>query len=219
MNFDRFRMQTAIEAELGCVNVDNWKSYLGAFKAYKLTQSKSDLLIPELKKDAADIYFKAIFSLADAINGIHNGRPSWSVVKIYYSIFYFMRCAMATKGYAFLKSKGIYTLKMAVDESPVKRDVGKLHGEDVRGDHKTTIATFISIFQSTDVLQTNTVDGQIIYNWLMELRNQVHYRERSFREPVDSYFYSTLFDNTKIKNQIETYMNDSDYVYCFDAVS
>lgn len=217
MSFDRFRVQSAIERELGCNDLEQWGSYLARFKSYRLTQTKSDDLLSELKMDASDIYFKAIFSLADAIHGISNGRHSWSVVKIYYSLFYFMRCSIATQGYAFLKNNGIYTLKLNADQLPVRRDVGSYNGERVGGDHKTTIATYSKMFEHSDVLQTNMVNEKPVYHWLMELRNQVNYRERSFSEPVNGYFYRNLFDDTKMKEQIEEYMNDSLSVYCFDA--
>ncbi len=216
MNFDRFRVQVAIEQDIGCTELDKWNSYLQSFKGYKVSESKKDFLLSELQKDASDIYFKAIFSLAEAVNGVYHGRHSWAVIKVYYAVFYFLRCSLATHGYAFIKNKGIYTLKIAVGESPVRRDCGTHKGVRISGDHKTTIYTYISLFKDTDILQTNTVNGVIVYDWLMELRNLVNYRERSFTEPLNRYFYSSLFDNNKMTEQIELYMKDDAYVYCFD---
>lgn len=57
-------------------------------------------------------------------------------------------------------------------------------GEKVSGDHKTTIVTFISVFAETDILLTNTVNEKNVYDWLMNLRNQVNYRERAFTNPI-----------------------------------
>lgn len=216
MSFERFRVQSAIELDIGCTDLTKWNSYLHKFKEYEVTESKCENLLSELKKDSADIYFKAIFSLADAISGLYNGRHSWSVIKIYYSVFFLLRCSLATNKYAFLKNKGIYTLKLSKGELPERRDSGKYAGERISGDHKTTIVTYISFFKDTDILQTNTVDGKNIYEWLMELRNQVNYREREFTEPSNKYFFRTLFDKEKIKNQIEVYLKDDSYVYCFD---
>jgi len=216
MSFDRFRIQVAIELDIGCTDLNKWTSYVQKFKDYKVKEANREYLLAELKEDASDIYFKAIFSLADAIFGLYHGRHSWSVIKIYYSVFYLLRCSMACHGYAFLKNKGIYTLKLETGESPVRRDNCTHNGNKVTGDHKTTIATYASMFEQSDILQTNTIDGEVIYDWLMELRNQVNYRERTFQEPNNRHFYSALFDKDKIKSQIETYINDDSYVYCFN---
>lgn len=216
MNFNRYRVQSAIEQELGCIDLIKWNSYVQKFREYELTEQVSERLLIELKKDSADIYFKAIFSLADSINGISHGRHSWSVIKIYYATFFFLRCYFATEKHAFLKNKGIYTLKIEKGEVPRRRDSGCYLSEKVSGDHKTTIFSFINSFKDEDILLSNTIEGKSIYEWLMDIRNQVNYRERAFTEPDGQYFYHDLFDNNKLKAQVEKYLKDEDYVYCFD---
>lgn len=216
MNFDRFRTQVAIESELGCANLENWSSYKDKLEKLVVNTSLKERLLTELKLDASDIYFKAIFSITDAIFSLSQGRHSWSVVKLYYAVFYLLRCSMATQRYAFIKNNGIYTIKLDLGEIPIKRDKGKYRGKQIRGDHKTTIATYVSIVGENDILQTNTIDGQLVYDWLMELREQVNYRERTFQEPSHRHFHHTLFDKSKAINQIETYIKDESSVYCFD---
>lgn len=216
MNFERFRVQSAIELEIGCTDLTKWNSYLHKFQEYKVVDSNRESLLSELRKDSADIYFKAILSLAEAINGLSEGRHSWSAIKLYYAVFFFLRCSLATDKYVFLKNKGIYTLKLVNNASPKRRDLGTYQGERISGDHKTTIVTYINLFRDSDILQSNTVDGKNIYEWLMELRNQINYREREFTEPVNKYFFDSIFDKNKIKDQIEIYLSDEDYVYCFD---
>ena len=73
------------------------------------------------------------------------------------------------------------TLNLEEGEKPQRRDQGTHLGERVSGDHKTTTVTFMSVFSDTDILLTNTVNGKNVYDWLMELRNQVNYRERVYR--------------------------------------
>lgn len=216
MSFDRYRVQSAVELDIGCTDLTKWKSYLHKFKDYKVTESRKEQLLVELKKDTCDIYFKAIFSLADAINSLSHGRHSWAVIKLYYSVFFLLRCSLATRSIAFLKNNGIYTLSLEEDEKPKRRDTGTHMGERVSGDHKTTIVTFMSVFSDTDILLSNTVNGKNIYDWLMELRNQVNYRERAFTEPDNKYFFSILFDEARIKEQVEIYLNDDVPIYCFD---
>ena len=171
MSFNRYRVQSAVELDIGCNDLTKWKSYLHKFKDYEVTTTRREKLRVELKKDAADLYFKAIFSL---------GRHSWAVIKVYYSVFFLLRCSLATKNVAFLKNNGIYTLNLEEGEKPQRRDQGTHLGERVSGDHKTTTVTFMSVFSDTDML-TNTVNGKNVYDWLMELRNQVNYRERVYR--------------------------------------
>lgn len=216
MSFDRYRVQSAVELDIGCTDITKWNSYLQKFKEYELTESKKESLLEELKKDASDLYFKGVFSLADAINSLSHGRHSWAVIKVYYSVFFLLRCSLATKNVAFLKNNGIYTLNLERGERPCRRDVGKHMGEKISGDHKTTLVTFISLFSGTDILLSNSINGKNIYEWLMELRNQVNYRERVFTEPDNKYFYCSLFDSARIKDQIELYLNDDIPVYCFD---
>lgn len=216
MSFDRYRVQSAIEIDIGCTDITKWKSYLQKFKDYELTELKRECFHEELKKDASDLYFKGVFSLADAINGLSHGRHSWAVIKVYYSVFFLLRCSLATKNIAFLKNNGIYTLSLEKGEKPCRRDLGSYMGERVSGDHKTTLVTFMSFFSDTDILLSNSVNGKNIYQWLMELRNQVNYRERTFTEPDNKYFFPSLFDSSKIKEQVEVYLRDNIPVYCFD---
>jgi len=215
MSFDRYRIQTAIELDIGCTDLTKWGSYLQKFKDYEVTESKCEKLLFELKQDASDIYFKAVFSIADAINSLSHRRHSWAVIKLYYSVFFLLRCSLATKNIAFLKNHGIYTLNLSKGGKPERRDCGKYLGEKVSGDHKTTIVTFLSLC-SDDILSTNSINGKHVYDWLMELRNQVNYRERAFTEPINKYFFSNLFDKSRLKEQVETYLKDEVCVYCFD---
>lgn len=216
MSFDRYRVQSEVELDIGCLDLTKWGSYLQKFKDYELTENKCNKLMHELKYDAADLYFKGLFSLVDAINSLSQGRHSWAVIKVYYSVFFLLRCSLATKKITFLKNNGIYSLMLEAGEKPIRRDCGKYMGEKVSGDHKTTVVTYISIFSDIDILLTNNIHGKNVYEWLMELRNQVNYRERVFTEPHNKYFFASLFDKKTLKTQIETYLNDSVYIYCFD---
>lgn len=216
MNFDRFRTQVAVELELGCSQLSNWNSYNQAFKDFEINEAREQLLLQELRDDALDLYCKALHSVSNSLFNISEGNHSWSVVKLYYAVFYLMRCSLATRNFAFLKNKGIYSLKLQQGEKPVRRDVGQFKGERANGDHKTTIKAYVDIVGQNDILQTNTINGMLVYEWMMDLRNQVNYRERLFHEPEEKHFPEALFDCKSIKNQVEIYLKDEDLVYCFD---
>jgi uncharacterized protein (UPF0332 family) len=216
MSFDRYRVQSEVEADIGCTDLTKWDSYLQKFRDYEVNQNRKNRLILPLKMDASDVYFKAIFSLSDAINSLYHGRHSWAVIKLYYSVFFLLRCYLATDNVAFIKNKGIYTLRLSKGEKPQRRDGGKYLGESVSGDHKTTIVTFLSLFSDSDILLSNSINNKSVYEWLMDLRNQVNYRERVFTEPDNKYFFPSLFDKKLLKTHVEKYMKDEIYVYCFD---
>ena len=217
MNFNRHRVQQKVELELGCTDLAKWKSYKHLFEKFTVSQNRFDILSEELKKDALDIYFKGIFSLCDALHSISYGCHSWPVIKLYYSVFYFLRCFLASHNIAFLKNSGIYTLKIANGEIPIRRDLKKHKGERVSGDHKTTIFTYIDLIGEQDILQTNTINGLNVYEYLMEMRNHVTYRERSFKEPEFDHFFFEISNLKKLSYYILEYINDSSYAYCFDA--
>ena len=122
MNFDRFRVQTFIEEDLGCKDIKECNSYSEQFKSFKVNSTNKENLLSALKEDCADLYFNGVLSLAEGINGLYNNRHSWSVIKIYYAVFYLLKCSHGTNKIAFLKNKGIYTLKIDDNELPIKRD-------------------------------------------------------------------------------------------------
>jgi len=216
MNFDRFRFQTQIENYIGCSDLSKWGSYKQKFEEFVVTQENIDALKECLYLDGLDHLYKGIYSISNGLFNINNRYYSWSIIKFYYSMFYLMRSNFSANNIGFLKNGGIYTLALNIGERPIRRDRGKYRGENCSGDHKTTIATHVKEFQTQDIMLTNTIDGETIYDWLMEMRNQVNYRERSFHEPDFRYFPSRVFDQDQIKNIIDTYFNDTDLVYCFN---
>ncbi|KAF0122179.1 MAG: hypothetical protein FD151_909 [bacterium] len=216
MNSNRCRVQQTVELDIGCTDLTKWKSYKHLFESYIITCNRKDILSNELKNDALDIYFKGIFSLCDAISSLSNGNHSWPVIKLYYSVFYFLRCSLASRNIAFIKNNGIYTLKIAEGEIPIRRDGKKIRGERVSGDHKTTIVTYVDLIGEQDILQTNTINGLNVYEYLMEMRNQITYRERTFKEPEFNHFCSEISSREQLSNYILEYINDSSYAFCFD---
>ncbi|KAB2892300.1 MAG: hypothetical protein F9K32_00930 [Desulfobulbaceae bacterium] len=210
MSFDRFRVQTEIENELGCNDLNKWNQYYDKLKNYKISETRKNRLETLLKEDAADLYYKAVYSIADSIYCISEGRHSWSVVKLYYAVFYLLRCSLATKRHAFIRNKQIFTILLEDNEIPIPREKKKIHG-----DHATTIATYIDLVGDDDILQTNKVQETNVYHWIMELRNRIHYRERAFQEPTQQHFVANLFNKQTAKDQIEEYLCDKDPKYCF----
>lgn len=216
MNFDRFRLQTQLEIYVNCTDLAKWGDYKQKFENFEVTEDNLEILKEHLYLDGLDHLYKGIYSISNGLFNIHNGYYSWSIIKFYYSIFYLMRSQFAANNIGFLKNGGIYTLALNLGEKPIRRDVGKYNGERCSGDHKTTICTHLKEFQAQDIMLTNNIEGLNIYDWLMEMRNQINYRERSFHEPDFKYFPLKIFNQNMIKDTINTYFMDDDLAYCFN---
>ena len=90
MSFERFRVQSEIERAIGCTDLGKWHSYNQKFKGFVLTESQKNAFLPKLRADSADMYFKAVLSLAEAVNSLCEGRHSWAAIKIYYAVFFLL---------------------------------------------------------------------------------------------------------------------------------
>lgn len=210
----RPRIQSFVEHELGCVNVEKWKSYGNKFSEFQVNEENLEKLKNLIIEDTSDIYFKAVISISEAIQSINKGFHSWAVVKLYYSVFYLLKCSLALKGFCFVKSSGIYTIRLSLGEKPVKRDGGKRNNEQIRGDHKTVIDTYIKEFGSGDFFLSNHIDEDtIVFDWIMKMREDVHYRNNTFYEPAEFIFSPELFKPGNLKTKIDEYFSNS--AYCF----
>ena len=215
MNFSRLRVQQSIEKCVGCSNVDGWATYKTSLEKYNLSKIDETALKYDLTLDAQDIYFKGMLSICEALNSISIGLHSWAVVKLYYSVFYFLRCSLALNGYAIVRNKCLYLLKIEEGAMPLKKST-----ERYRNDHVGIINVYKDIIGLRDVLQTNTINGECVYLWLSEKRNQIHYRQSSFDEPNYCDFMQIFNDIHAIEDlekYIIEYIKDSVPIYCFDA--
>jgi len=215
INSSRFKLQELVESEIGCIDPDKLSSYKSQFERFAITSQNKVKIVNALTEDAGDIFYKAVWTYAEAVSAISRGHQSWAIVKLYYSMFYFLRCLIAARGLGVVKCKGIYTLRADIGSSPIKRDGGKHRGEDVRGDHKTTIAIFEKDFGQGDVLLSNKVSNEFIFDWMMSARERVNYRDATFAEPNFDFFESTIKDDGGVLKWITTYLNDSPPSFMF----
>ena len=170
----RLRFQTYIEGRLGCADLQQWSSYKDQLEKYTFSHLEALEADTCLSEDAADIYYKACLSLCTALNSLYRGLESWPVVNLYYSSFYSMRAHLAVLKVGILRNRGILRWEVAEGTSPVRvSPKGQL------SDHKAILRAFTTIVQD-DVLQTNNIAEQSVYDWLFEQRNQIQYRDRTF---------------------------------------
>ena len=214
-NSNRFKLQQLIESEIGCNDPEKLGSYKAKFELFTITTENKERVTNAITEDAADIFYKAVWTYAEAVSAISRGHQSWAIVKLYYSIFYFLRCLIAARGVGVVKCNGIYTIRTDIGSNPTKRDGGKHRGENVRGDHKTTIAIFESDFGRGDVLLSNKVSEQYIFDWMMSARERINYRDATFSEPNFNFFESTTKDEGGVLRWIITYLNDQPPTFMF----
>lgn len=209
MSFNRNRAQLRCETILGCSTLEQWTN--ANFKALTLTKSHATLLNSDLIEDAKDLYFKGLLSLFEALNSIKGNLFSWSTVKLYYSLYYFLRCTMALNGVALVRQKSLYYLKALDNESPISKSKKKYNT-----DHSGTINYFVDLFSSDKLLSQN-IENINAYDWFMNKREQINYRERQFNEPNYSTFWKYAAEEIakgNFEKILKTYIEDN-YILCF----
>ncbi len=101
---------------------------------------------------------------------------------------------MASNGIALIRQKSLFYLKALDGEIPIKKN-DKKHNTD----HSGTINFFIDLF-SSDILLSQSIDTTNAYEWLMNKREQINYRERQFNEPNHSEFWQFIAEQIKLGN-------------------
>jgi hypothetical protein len=166
--------------------------------------------------DASGTFFKALLSIVEAMEGLTRGGYSWAVVKLYYAVFYLLRCKMTAMGHVFFKCAGtIYSVELKKNAVPIERSKGKFAGSDIRGDHKTILATYIAHLSAGDILLTNKVGAVSVFEWMVSVREDVHYRRPTFSEPLSGFFFSDLSTDDGLVLWIDKYLNDANVIHCF----
>lgn len=198
MPYNRYRAQLRFET------IPNWdkKDILNLC----LTANQADDFSKDLLEDAKDLYYKGALSICEGVNAIGRNLPSWAMVKLYYSVFYFLRATLATQKIALLRGRGWYYIKTSIGE--------KLRKSKEHTTHKNTISVAIKELKTHDTLMDNMIDGKISYTWLMEKRERIHYREREFHDPGYPDFLEVISQDN-LDYLISLYIDDSQFIYCF----
>lgn len=216
MSFDRLRIQQECEILAGCNNLESWSNRRSVFEALTLTSQQSQALNPLLIEDGIDFYYKGLLSLCEAIHSMSRHSFSWATVKAYYSIFYLLRSSLAANGYGIVRNKCLYLLPIRTGGKPIKKASKKYSN-----DHLCVIHLYQDLYSTSDIsdiLQSNTIDDINPYEWMMERRNQINYRQRQFYDPGPPDFLQAIAqrtDSTSFDQLIATYVDDTSYLYCF----
>ena len=209
INFNRNRAQLLCESFLNCKNLEEWRN--SDFKNFQINNSQAKQLSVELKSDSKDLYHKGILSFFEGLRSIQNSLYSWATVKLYYSLFYFLRCMMALNNVAIIRQKSLFYLKAIAGEKPQTKNNRKYNS-----DHSGTINYFIDLFNSYSLLSQN-IEGINCFEWIMNKRDQINYREREFHDPGCSNFWEIIESQVKagrFKDLLKKYILDN-FIICF----
>jgi len=218
MSFDRFRAQTLCERILGCSSFDDFHS--ADISTLILDRTNAYAFKNSLIEDSKDLFYKGHLSLLEGLNGFQNKNYSWAVVKCYYSIFYMVRADLALRDYGLIRHKAIYYLEAKDGATPITKGRNGANRTNYSGNHKSTLNYYKDLFSMSDILLSQNIDGLNPYEWMMKKREQVHYQERHFNDPLGSDFleyivneihagnFTALIDEIILDQYIKTFQNE-----------
>jgi hypothetical protein len=164
-----------------------------------------------LKSDSKDYFFKGFFSLLESLTSINRKYFSWATVKLYYSIFYFTRSFLNCKDIIIVRFKrDFFYFRNNINLNPIK--IPGTH----KNDHKASFYVNNLLFPN-EFLLTNLINGISVYDWMMQKREEINYKNRTFHEPIIPDFLRYFYDNISKGNTrkiIYEYLHDDSY--CFD---
>ncbi|MCF2582638.1 hypothetical protein [Bacteroides caecigallinarum] len=219
MNFKRNDVQEYIEFKCGCADITKWDSYKQKLRELNLSVNDIADIRPKIEYDAVSYWLKAIHSFTQALEGISAGYSAWSIVKLYYSVFYCLRGELLSNSYLLIRNGSLFCLNLNTETQFSEFRLGKL-----RGDHQLTIGYYSTIVKDgaiSDLVSSNQIDDNSPYMWMLKQRERVNYQMQVFPDPrIDR-----LLDKTHkaiIQNKIDALFNhidssiNSDGVYLFD---
>lgn len=215
MNFERHGVQRYFEGQLGCKDITQWKSYKARLAAYTLSPADVAAITPLLVGDSVALYTKAIQTFSQAMAGLNRKEFAWAVVKMYYSVFYAMRCELHASSVVAVKNGSIfYTTNVA---GATFRFVQE------KGSHQTYIKlrkTLPASVISHDTLLDNDIDaGEDVYSWMCSNRERVNYHSKHFADPEPDDVLTKIYNDYVLTHKMTDLLNlyDSELLYCFDT--
>ena len=175
-----------------------------------LTPTTARKLELELVEDAKSYLYSAVVSIGDAMQGIQREMFSWSTVKLYYAIFYALRAVLAAHKYAILyqvvgQKATPYELRAVSGQASVK-----LSGNT----HKVILQQYTVHFQNAPMV-TQLIGTQKPFDWMMERREEINYKNPKFHEPAAPQFFNKIASGN-IRHLLDEYINDNGVNFAFD---
>lgn len=219
MSFKRNDIQEYIESKCGCTDITKWSSYKQKLRELNLSANEVLSIQPQIKNDAVSYWLKAIHSFTQALEGISIGNSAWSIVKLYYSVFYCLRGELLSNSHLLIRNQSLFYLNLNAGTQFSEFTLGKL-----RGDHQLTIGYYLKLVNDgiiTDLVSSNQIDGISPYEWMLKQRERVNYQMQRFPDPRIDELIEKTYEAISHKNldaifkQIDSSFN-TDGIYLFD---
>lgn len=205
----RAATQRYFEEKYGVDTPEDLALWRDDIRASQLTLAEEQDLVECVVTDITSSYERCAFTLFQAITDLQRGDRLWAAVKLYYSVFYALRAEILLANQVVIRAG-----RFLIVEASRGPKFSQYNGE-AKGDHGVSIALARRFFSQTDILQTQSIDGMIPYEWLKVVRETVQYKLRRppELENIDPFFPDSHWS---IFEQVKTFMADSDPYYCFD---
>jgi hypothetical protein len=172
-----------------------------------LSQLEVTSLISGLRADAADFYYSGWISFLDALSGISKGFYTWSVVKLYYSVFYSLRASLAIDNVcAFHVNGSPFSVVAQPGQNPMS--------STDRGTHKTVLKTF-ERNNPNHPLVSQQIDLEDPVDWIVAKRESANYGDPRFSEP-DSRDELEYVAAHGLRKVLAGYVAEPSLLYVFD---
>jgi len=209
--FERLNSQSCIEQILGLNGPEDLKNNKKILDGFRIPDHSSlTTLSMASKADAAGFFYKGLYSLSECILGVSQERYSWSVIKSYYSVYYFLRCIFLLDEKVLVKNGSGTLYKIPLDLSGLS---SKLSAQ--RGEHPQVIDAFQKTFNGRFFFLSNEINGMPAIEWIKSQREHIQYRAWMFPDPKNLSFIAGE-EPENLDLWLESYINDALPIYCFD---
>lgn len=171
-----------------------------------LTSAQAAVLERMLAQDAMAYTYSGIISLADAISGVDRKAFSWSTVKSYYSIFYFLRAILAMKKICIFYQGSSPFIALSV--------AGKVP-EKTKGNTHAVVLSQFKTYAKSHWLLSQEIDGGNALDWSRSLREEANYKISRFIEPNVPKQFSSLVQ-VGSRKAVTSYINDDQLAFDSD---
>ncbi len=160
----------------------------------------------ELQRDSLSYLYSSVYTVIAALNGINQGFYSWSIVQLYYSVFYAARAILAANNISIFYIKHSPYSVLSKPGSIPKKGKGNTHA--------FVLDTYQAHFKNS-LLLSQDIDTLSPLVWLSTQREEVNYKIAQFREPdVPTVLEKCL--TRRLELSVDDYISDSYLLYAFD---
>ena len=183
----------------------------GGIDALVLNETQSENLNKILIRESNYYFYTSSVTLADALRGIGADYYSWSIVKLYYSVFYSIRGSICIDNMCFFyHNKKPYILEASPGSFASRVPIPKKE----RTTHGVAIALFKYIYNNTPLIGQQ-IDNEEVVDWIKKHREEINYKNLKFSEPEIPAPLGIVSNHT-CRDLLEAYINDTKYDYEYD---